>query len=490
MNFLSNLFRRGPQAAALQSVPLPKAPKDQQTLPAYRTNTKNATAAVTRTDRQLANTDRLIPARNAATTPKVVRELSKSSPDLAGANGTLLRTGIPEEYTVVARDMDGKINVPATQLAQELLRRLTFLGNVDGSFGVQQGLQSLSEQLSLELLIEGAMCLEVALDKGRVPASFNVVGVSTLTFYEEDKGLRMVQKIGGEEIDLDLPTIIYVNLDQYVTEAYPSSYLESAIQPVLADVEFTDSSRKAMRRAVLPRLMGSIDSERVKKFTPPEILADAELFAQYKNALIAEIEDVVNGLNPEDALISFDTVDFSFIDGGKDPSTIIERVQKVLNSKLAAGAKTLPVVLGHGSNSNASSTEALLYLKHANLLRVKLNELYSRALTVAVRVMGQDCYVEFKYAPLDLRPVSELETFKAVKQARLLELLSLGLMTDEEACIELTGNLPPAGYKPLAGTMFKTGAVSASNPASNTAAEQSLTPDTPKGVKSQNNKAK
>ena len=94
--------------------------------------------------------------------------------------------------------------------------------------------------------------------------------------------------------------------------------------------------------------------------------------------------------------------------------------------------------------------------------------IYSRALTQAVRLQGQDVYVEFKYAELDLRPQAELEAYKAMEQSRILEQLSLGLISDEEACILLTGNLPPEGYKPLAGSMFKSGTSIIANPNSQT----------------------
>jgi len=171
----------------------------------------------------------------------------------------------------------------------------------------------------------------------------------------------MVQVIGGQEIDLDIPTVIYVALDQDLLSAYSSSYLEAAIPPVLSDIDFNNDTRRALKRAVLPRLTATIDGEKVKKLTPPEILADAAKFNDYKAALIAEVETVLNGLSPEDALVSYDSVAYSFIDGGKDPAAIIERIQGVLNSKLASGAKTLPVVLGHGGTSNSSSTEAVLY---------------------------------------------------------------------------------------------------------------------------------
>lgn len=479
-----------PEAATLTPPPLPKAPNAPVSYPGYRKQIAASSAALRDSDRGISTLDRLVSARSLSNTKQIVRQLFHTSPELSSAITTMLRVGIPERYTVVARDLDGKIDVAATGVAHELLRRVTFLGAVDGSFGTQQTVQSLSEQLGLELIIEGAACLEVALDKARIPASFNPIACSQLRIYEENNSFRLTQVVGGQEVDLDLPTIIYTSVDQDLLSAYSSSYMEAAIPPVLSDLDFNNDMRRALKRAVLPRLAATIDGEKVKKLTPPEILSDAAKFNDYKIALIAEVENVLNGLSPEDALVSYDSITYSYIDGGKDPAAIIERIQGVLNSKLASGAKTLPVVLGHGGTSNSSSTEAVLYLKQANIIRVKLNEIYSRALTIAVRLLGNDAYVEFIYAPIDLRPDAELEAFKSMEQSRILELLSLGLISDEEACIRLTGNLPPAGYKPLAGTMFKTATAVNKNPTSNTSAiDQSLTPKTPKEPKGSPSKA-
>jgi hypothetical protein len=209
----------------------------------------------------------------------------------------------------------------------------------------------------------------------------------------------------------------------------------------------------------------------------------------FLSELIASVETTVNGLNPEDALVAFDSVQYSYMahEGGNIGETL-KAVQEMLNSKLAAGAKTLPSVLGRGNGSGtASSVETMLFLKNANMVRVALNTVYSKALTLAVRLLGKDVYVDFKYAELDMRPDSELEAYKAMAQSRILEQLSLGLITDEQACVMLTGNLPPAGFKPLSGTMFKAGASApAANPTSQTSTmkDGQSTPKEPKTSKS------
>ena len=484
MTLLSKLLNAvGFSAAALPPVPLPKAPTGQKSELSYRTVLGGSAARLNQKDRAPLTTDRL-GVRNAKNTFDAVRQVSYSSPDVSASIYANLRSGIPERYTIIARDMDGKINPEATGVAQELLRRLTYLGNVDGSYGAQMTIQSLSESLGRELLQYGAIAGEVALDKGRIPASLNAISVTTIKWYDEGKAQRPVQVVGGVEIDLDIPTVIYVSLDQDLLDPYSSSPLEPALQPVLADIDFNNDMRRALKRAVLPRLMATIDSEAIKKSTPPDIINDADKFATYKQNLISAVQNVINNANPEDAMISFSEIAYAYVEGGKDPSSIIERMQMVLNSKVQTGVKTLPVVLGHGSGANASSAESLLFVKNANVVRVKLNEFYSRALTIATRLMGKDCYVEFTYAQIDLRPDAELEAYKAMKQSRILELLSLGLVSDEEACIELTGNLPPVGYKPLAGSMFKATSTTASaqpgTAASGTSAMgRTLSPSTP-----------
>lgn len=490
MNFFS-VVKTKVFGATLVPPPIPKAPNRAVSVPGYRTQVKPSKSALQKSNVQSATLDRVSDAKTRSSDYQTLKQLSKNSPELSASISLKLRTAIPDGYKIFGRNLDGQVDVNVTQMAHELLRRMTFLGNPDGSYGAQQTIQSLSESLAIDLEQTGAMCLEVALDKQRIPASMNVIAVNTLTFYEEENTVKMVQKIGGTEISLDLPTIIYTALDQNPTEAYPTSPLTSSIQAILTDLDFNNDIRKGLKRAVLPRLQASIDSERLKKLAPPEILADPEKFAAFQNSVIDEIENTINGLNPEDALVGLDLIEYSYLDGGHDPSAIIERVQKVLNAKVVAGAKTMPVTLGFTSSSNASSAESLLFLKECDAIRRKLNEIYSRALTVAVRLSGIEGYVEFIYDAPDLRPSQELGAYRAMEQSRILQQLSLGLITDEEAAIHLTGHLPPPGAPKLSGTMFM-GASSvidagaAANPASNTStmnAGASKTPTQPKTSK-------
>jgi hypothetical protein len=226
---------------------------------------------------------------------------------------------------------------------------------------------------------------------------------------------------------------------------------------VLFAMEFINDLRRVVKRAVHPRMIASLAEETIRKHIPAEIAHDPEKVKAYMDGIVTEIQSMVNGLNPEEALVAYDTISWDILNNGNATLSDEYKVMtEIINAKVSTGAKALPSILGHGSGSqNVASSETLLFMKNAEgAITRKLNEIYSRALTLAVRLFGQDVYVEFRYAPIDLRPEGELEAFKSQKQSRILELLSIGQMTDEEASLELTGRLPPAGAPKLSGTFF------------------------------------
>lgn len=454
-----DLFRPSRWQAASQLAPVepPKVKPKQQSYPGYAAGVTPGTSALRRTDLALANTD-ILTFRTEADSRKLIAKLTRSNPDLSGAASAYLRVGLTQDYRCWARNMDGSMNRDATKLAHELLRRWDLVPNYnEDGFSQTQSIRSVAESLALELIHNGAMCAELVLDKTRLPSRVAPIPVVNMRFYPDDRGSRPVQVVGGEEIDLDYPTIFYTALDQSLTTAYANSPFESSIQPVLADTEYLNDLRRVLKRAMQPRLQAIIDSEKVQAMVPPEAQNDPEALKAFQNQLRAEVETVMNGLAPEDALVAFDMIEFSYVSGGTgDVPDVVKVIQDLLNAKMSTGSKTFPSVLGHGTGSqNAASSETLLFMKTADgTIRSKLNEMFSKILTLAVRLFGQDVAVTFRYDTIDLRPESELEAFRTMRQSRVLEQLSFGFIEDDDAAIELTGKLTPEGFKPLSGTLF------------------------------------
>ena len=97
------------------------------------------------------------------------------------------------------------------------------------------------------------------------------------------------------------------------------------------------------------------------------MLNDPDAYAAALNDIRADVEDVLNGLAPEDALVSFDSVEIEYMSG--QPDTLGDTFQGgsgAAQRQDRNGCQNDAAVLGHTTTSNAASAETMLYLKHAD----------------------------------------------------------------------------------------------------------------------------
>lgn len=435
-----------------------KPPKGGGTaLPAWRRSATPTTGQIQKRNFDVTNVDLVSTYRTGATTVENVRNFVRFSPEMSSAMTSANRVGIPEKYIAIARNPDDTYSSEGTRLVMQWLRRMNTGADYFDGFSKVGSLRSVCEALGRTMTTEGAMVMELVLDKNRIPASFQPIGPSTIVFEEDGFGLKPFQKVGGDLIDLDLPTVFWASVDADLYDAYPQSPMEPAMQPVLAATTFLTDLRRVCARHVYPRYEIILDEEIVIKNMPPEALESPEAKADYLDGLFADAEAAINELPPDEAIVHYDFFSVKVLEvSGTDASETFKTVNQIHGGKMATALKTPPSVLGMGASSNGmASTETLMYMLHVDgMIRQKLQELLSKALTLVARLMGLDVTVEFEFDDIDLRAKSELEAYKSMKQSRILTQLSFGFITDEEACLRLTYQLPPAGFKPLMGTMF------------------------------------
>ena len=502
MSFLTRLSRLSPGVLAAVSTPTGaiggsapaalKVPKKPMARAPYISSANTGTGRpLPRVDRRLINTD-ITTFRTGRDTSTVIRNFAIATPDLSASVDAYIRTAVTSNYTAVAKNVDGTFNLEATTALQTLLVRFDVLNNYDEGFSNTPSIRAVAEALAKEARYGGAMALELVLDKSRQPTRLQPVAISTVDFTLEKDGLAPMQKIDNEEVSLDIPNFFYRSIDQDLLTPYASSPMEAALQPVLFMQEFLNDLRRVVKQALYPRLKVTLNTTELLAQMPPEYRDTPEQTEAYLQNIVESVADMVNGLDPEDALVLMDNLDVTYLSRGNvSLDTEMESLKSIIDGKIATGVKTLPSILGQGSSSsNIASTETLLFMKSAEGLQFALNDLFSQALTLAVRLYGYDVYVEFAFARIDLRPESELEAFRVMKQSRILELLSYGMYSDEQANLELTGRLPDAGAPKLSGTLFKSGGTDVPNNAysgtSQGTLNQNLNSDAPKNGKSQN----
>ena len=485
-------------ASQLAPVAPPKVKPGSQSYPSYLKSTTPSDSTLPLLDRRLASLDTTT-LRYGATTRKTIADFVAASPDLSAAVWSYVRLGLPQKYMAVAKNPDNTFNREATQLAQDILTRFNMLPDysTDGFTG-PQSVRAVSESLARDLIMQGGCCGEVVLDKARLPKRVQPISVTQIEFSADvkDKSLRPVQNMGSEKIDLDYPTFLYVTLDQNLLEPYSESPIQSAIKPVIYSESFSNTITRLVDKVIHPRQMCILDEEKIRKGMSQEAQMDNSLAATELNTITSALESKINGLKPEDALVLLDSIKFEVQNtSNAGLSAEYETLQNMANARLSTGSKTNGTVLGYSAgSSNIASAEIMLFVRSCTgAVKAPVEEFWSRALTLAVRLFAHDVVVEFTFDPIDLRPEAELAAFKQTQQAMTIELLSLGFLTDDEAALRLTGKLTPPGFKPLSGTMFKDKKAEAGgveNPSNNgSTLNQNLAPETPDTGRGQNRKA-
>lgn len=458
----------------------------------YMTTANQGGDPLDRTDLGLANTD-ILDYRDDSTM-ELIRKATIASPAISASVDAYVRTAITPKFTAIARNIDGSFNVEATTALQNVILRMDVLKDYEEGFSNMSSLRVVSETLAIELRRYGSCAMELVLDEARLPYKLQPISTTQIKFKVTAEGLSPVQDHEDGEIDLDVPTFFYMALDQDLTQVYTNSPYESSIQALMFFQEFINDLRRIVRRAVHSRIKVELKTEDLIKMMPAKIKGKPDEERQYIEQQIQAVADVINGLDPEDALVYLDNASVEYMTAGNNShSQELNELKAIIDSLLATGSKTPPTILGQSSkSSNIASTETMLFMKNVEgAVQMKLNELYSQVFTLALRLMGYEVVAEFKYQTIDLRPDSELEAFKQMKQSRELELLSLGMKTDEEVFIELTGRLPHVGAPKLSGTGFYGGisATGIANPYSNTSQStlnKNTESDQPKGAKGEN----
>lgn len=429
-----------------------------------------------------------------------MRALVKVSGDVSMAVTSYIRLA-NTDIKFKVYDASHQLSDNGTMVLKSFLASLQYLNDYTYGYDDRIPMVGLSEISLFEIMVTGACSMELVLDKARMPFRLQPVSPSKLKWrigaVDTGNGVNHKiipwQQLQGQTVILDVPTFFSARLDQDVTLTYPKPPLESALNAAVFSAEVMQDIRRAVRRSGHSRLLVTLNTEQLVKAAPLDVRGDSSKMQEWMESVRLSLEQQIAGLNPESGLVVFDTVQAAYLNSEIGSSADYSPFMDVVDGQTATALRTPPSILGKrmGGSQNISSAESLLFIKHVEGIRKPVESMLSRALTLAIRLLGFEGYVTATYDPVNLRPPDELEAFKQMKQARVLELLSLGFLTDQEAAEELGTGMRAPGAPPLSGTMFYGQSAASMDPAAvangGDPAKRALTGDAPKkaGGKSQ-----
>lgn len=420
--------------------------------------------------------------RQATTVIQAIRQLSED--EGVTSNSIFTAAAIANTpFKVTAFDTNTNVfNPEATRLANWIVASMDTLQDYTKKFSDKPTVRQFIEMALLDCQKTSGIGCELVLNEHRLPSYFQLVSYEQIEFVADGKGGRKpIQKLrGADDVNLDIPNFWIGELNRDPTKTYAIPLLRAALNVSITNHEFIEDMRRAVSRTGHSRLIVTLDSVKITATAPEDVRDDPEKLMVYMLAHQEAITQSLAGLTPEDSLVVYDNVDAKVEDIGGRKADYVE-LMKTLNNMQATALKTPSSILGLRSSGSQSlsNIEALTYLKSIVALRGPIQDVMSRGLTLGVRLYGQDVYVKLEFDPINLRPEDELEPYKAMKQSRQLELLSLGIWTDEQYCHE-SGNTYHPAIPRLSGTNFHSGKPVDGKLDNRGGVESTLSPDTPK----------
>lgn len=242
----------------------------------------------------------------------------------------------------------------------------------------------------------------------------------------------------GQYKKIDTPTFIYEELDPFVDDPYGRSPILPVLQIVFFHLQVLQDLKAVVHNQGYPRMDVKILEEVVLKDMPAQYQKDPNQQRKWLSDRLVEYQTAFSSLNPDDAMIHWDNLEVSYVQGMRGPAIDISKLIDVIDTQLATSLKTLLTLLSRhqGSTETYSSVDTQIYIKTVESARSVVKRFWSRAFSIAARVRGVQTSVEVEYAPIDLRTENEQQKDLSSRLENLESAESNFYITPEEAAKE------------------------------------------------------
>lgn len=355
---------------------------------------------------------------------------------------------------------DGELDRDGLKSLQQIITGLTHTRDYSQGFQLRYSLAEISEQFRYMLLLRGGIASELVFDKFLLPTEVRHVDLATISWYEKAAGQYKPEQEtenSNDAIDLDVTNFFVKFYRQNPTEIYTESPFVSSINTIAARQQVINDLYRIMQKTGYPRMEVVVVEEVLRKNAPDSVKNEPNKLNQWLTERLTEIANGVSDLRPDAAYVHFDAIEAKIInEGGPSKALNSKDIIDVLDSQNQAALKTMATIIGKGENGvNTASVEARVFSLSADSINVPIAALYSEMFTLTLRLLGFDGYVECWFSPAELRPELELEPQKIMKQSRLLEELSIGIITDDEYHMMAHSRPRPDSAPELSGTNFQ-----------------------------------
>lgn len=239
----------------------------------------------------------------------------------------------------------------------------------------------------------------------------------------------------GTKVILDVVNFLWQPLDPDAEELTGNNPLRPALRNTFTKIEFLDNLRKVLKNQAWPKIKVVLDEEAVINMAPAEIRNDSKQLIEFLNNYVGSVKDQLTNIEADQNLVVYDTIkEMSFLESKSnfDPRPIAE----LLDSEAISALKAPPSTVGKGGSTRTgeglASAELVIFRRSVKALRRNIENIFSRAFTLALRLKGLQGYAKFRLKEFSLRPPEESGQFNSITQETIIGAWVVGSISTEE----------------------------------------------------------
>ena len=236
-------------------------------------------------------------------------------------------------------------------------------------------------------------------------------------------------------VELDVANFLWQPLDADAEQIVGNNPLRPALRNTFTKLEFLENLRKVLKNQAWPKVKVVLDEEAVLNLAPPDIRNDKKKLIEFFNDYLSDVEAQLTNIAVDQNIVVYNTIsEISFLEskGKFDPRPIAS----LLDSEAISALKAPPSAVGKGGSTRTgeglAGAELVIFRRTVKALRNLIENLYSRAFTLSLRLGGYQGYVKHRLKEFTLRPPEESAQFDSIRVETIEKSWILGAIGDDE----------------------------------------------------------
>lgn len=395
--------------------------------------------------------------------------LGHINPTLSASIHMATRAAAAAKYYIQVTKLDGSEHPREQKLTQELHTSLTRV-TTGNRFTWRESLAGLLDQAVKLSKLRGGLGMMVQLDKRRrfekllvidpVHVAWEHVGSQTyIPFYMTphtncnslfgtavgSRAYSIVSSVSGKPTSLDLPNFSYNRLDGSTNHPFCVSPLTPVLTTIYQVTSFMQSLGAVADRVAWPRISVKMVSEKMAEMAKAEGLMDEDEIAAWMDRKTEDAANLFQNLKSDTILVHGDYIDPSVLSAQDQGANTIDPKPLLgyLGRMLAQGSKSFGALLGE--TDQVDPLQAFFQMQSIRGVQQPVADCMSHSLTFMLRALGHNAVAKFVWKDFEMKPPSELQASRVMKQRSDLVELAGGSMTPREWAIRNGGSPPPRG---------------------------------------------